>query len=69
MGQWIQVESNKESIRKIEVYNTSGDLMIKNIYASEDNLQVSLNTSELPFGMYLVRIATDSGVAVIKAFK
>ncbi len=69
MGELLHIESSKEPIRQIEVYNSKGDLLINNVFESDKNQNVSLNTIEFPNGLYLVRIATDSGIEIVKVLK
>jgi len=69
MSDVLQIESYNESIKKIEIYNSRGDLLVNNTY-SQDNIQnININTSDLVEGLYLARIVTESGFRVIKVLK
>jgi len=69
IGEIMNIESNNESIRQIEIYNSNGELVLRNAYTSSKNQNVSLNTSELTNGLYLVRIKSESGIKVVKVLK
>jgi len=69
MESLLNIESDQGSIRKIEMYSSRGDLIVNNVYNSDQNYNVVLNTAELANGLYLTRIVTDSGTKVIKVLK
>ncbi len=69
VGELMHIESNNESIRQIEIYNSRGELVLNNVYKMPKNQNVSLNTSDYAKGLYLVKIATDSGIEIMKVLK
>lgn len=68
-GEMMNIKSNNESIRQIEIYNSNGHLVLNNVYKSAKNQNISLNTTQLTKGLYVVRIATASGIKVVKVLK
>lgn len=69
MNDVLNIESSLLSIRQIEVYNSSGELIINNQYSQENNNNIRLNTSELPSGLYIARIITETGFKLVKVLK
>lgn len=65
----LNIESIGESIRKIEIYNSRGAIIKNYTFDSDENHNTTINTSELPSGLYLVRVSTDSGIEVVKVLK
>jgi hypothetical protein len=55
------VESGKEPVREISLFNVSGSELLHMINATGWN-SVNVTTDKLPAGVYLVRIKTDAQI-------
>lgn len=60
----LLIESNGAKILEIEVYNLPGELVLKQVMKKN-----SVNLHELPSGMYIVKIYTETGVVVNRVVK
>ncbi|MFK7806481.1 MAG: T9SS type A sorting domain-containing protein, partial [Saprospiraceae bacterium] len=60
------IDNDKSKIHRIEVYNLSGHLLLRNIGGnSTENIDATL----LANGVYVARVYDDRGVQVVKLFK
>lgn len=69
MQDLLQVEYGRRGIKQIAMYNMSGELMLNQLFGATDTGNVTLNTSTLPNGLYLVKITTNEGIEVVKVLK
>lgn len=69
MGNSVQIESNNKTIESVKLYNSRGVLMISKTYKSANNQKVRLNTSDLPKGLYLIKVETHTGFEFVKVLK
>ena len=51
---------------KVSIYNLNGQLLLREELISENS---EINISELPFGMYLIKVETSSGIVTKKFMK
>jgi len=64
----IEVRSEKLEIRSIEIYNALGEKVYSSIINSQLSI-INLDVSDLPSGVYIVKVKTEKGVAVKKFVK
>jgi len=60
----LVIETNGVKISEIEVFNLPGELVLK-----QELKNNSINLAELPAGMYIVKIYTESGMVVSRVVK
>ncbi|MEM7187645.1 MAG: T9SS type A sorting domain-containing protein, partial [Bacteroidota bacterium] len=61
----LNLRSN-ESINQITIYNAVGQVVLQNAPNSSD---VNLDVSQLQTGIYIARVATDSGSQILRVVK
>jgi len=69
MNHNLIIESNDDFIRTIDIYNSRGELVLKNTYELNKILNTNIITSEFLKGLYLIRVTTNSNIKVIKVLK
>lgn len=69
MDEILTIESGRDNIRAVQIYDSRGSLVQSKTYAAHETKNVHLNTSQLPHGLYLVRVSTDTGIKVRKVLK
>ena len=69
MGEMLQIDSDGGNIEQVLLYNTNGELIMSQKYPGKNNSSISLDASELPTGLYLIKISTNSGIEVVKVLK
>lgn len=65
----LSVDASGQYISKIEVFDLTGKLMLKNIYSDRNTQSTTLNTENFQHGLYLVKTTTNKGISVIKVLK
>ncbi|MDF1695532.1 MAG: T9SS type A sorting domain-containing protein [Saprospiraceae bacterium] len=65
----LQIETNFESIKAIEVFNAQGERVILKRYETGTVNSIRLDMSNLPHGIYVMSVFTDNENKLVKVLK
>lgn len=64
----VKISSNKD-INRASLYDINGRILLQNTYNNTDDYNVQLNTSEIPSGIFFIKVESDGEIEMIKMIK